>query len=229
MTKFVRVIDTEKCMGCRACVAACQVENFSDSDSQWNVMNEHEIGSYPNTSKAFVTMGCMHCEDAPCIRVCDEIGAHAITKNEYGVVLIDYDKCISCGYCAPACPYGVPKFPEKTGDGLYPIEKTAYDKIPVIDKSPLHVKQENKAQKCTFCWHRLEKAIDAGKIDRIGKDPEYTPACDVVCSVNARAFGDIDDPNSEVSKLIGEKKAAQLKKEYGTGPQVFYVLEGGDY
>lgn len=84
-------------------------------------------------------------------------------------------------------------------------------------------------EKCTFCWHRIEKAIEEGKTHLIGKDPEYTPACDVVCPVRARHFGDINDPNSEVSKIIAKKKATQLKKEYGTRPQVYYVLEGGDY
>lgn len=229
MAKFVRLIDMERCMGCKACLAACYVENHLTPDAPWNVMLEHEVGSYPNTGKVFATMNCMHCEDAPCMKVCDEIGVHAITKNEYGVVLIDYDKCIGCKYCVATCPYGVPQFNDETAQ-LYPgQEKTPYEEIPSGDRHPTHRKRADVVEKCTFCWHKLEKAVNDGKVDRVGKDQAYTPSCDLVCPVNARFFGDIEDPDSEVSKMIGKKKATQLKKEFGTRPQVYYVLEGGDY
>jgi Fe-S-cluster-containing dehydrogenase component len=215
-------------MGCRSCIAACHVENHYTADAPWNVMIEHEVGRYPNVTTVFATMACMHCENPPCEKVCHDVGAHAISKNELGVVLIDYDKCIGCEYCSAVCPYGVPQYTEKT-DPLYADEPTPYDLIPADDRHAVHRKQERTVQKCTFCWHKLEKAVDAGKVDRIGKDPEFTPSCDLVCPVNARVFGDIDDPDSEVSKTIGKKKAAQLKKEYGTAPQVYYVNEGGDF
>lgn len=229
MTKFARLIDMQRCMGCRACVAACHVENHLTPGSPWNVMIEHEVGKYPNPRTVFATMSCMHCEDAPCKRVCDDIGVKAISKNEFGIVLVDYEKCIGCKYCSAVCPYGVPQYNDKVG-GLYPDgNKSAYEAIPAADRHPTHRKRAKTVEKCTFCWHKLEKAVKAGKVDRIGKDPEYTPSCDVVCPVEARFFGDLDDPNSEVSKRIGAKKATQLKKEFGTRPQVYYVLEGGDY
>jgi Fe-S-cluster-containing dehydrogenase component len=82
-------------------------------------------------------------------------------------------------------------------------------------------------EKCTFCTHKLEKAVADGKVDRIGKDQEYTPTCDLVCPVQARMFGDLDDPSSEVAKRIKETKAVQLLTKFGTGPQVYYVLEQG--
>lgn len=229
MAKFVRLIDMERCMGCRSCVAACSVENFLTPDAPWNVMIEREVGSYPNTRTVFSTMNCMHCEDPPCQLVCDAIGVKAISKNEFGVVLIDYDKCIGCQYCSAVCPYGVPQYNNEVA-GLYPGEqKTAYEMLPYTERHPTHRKKEHVVEKCTFCWHKLEKAVNAGKTDRIGKDPEYTPSCDVVCPVNARLFGDIDDPTSAVAQRIGSKKATQLKKEFGTRPQVYYVLDGGDY
>ena len=229
MAKFVRLIDMERCMGCRACIAACHVENFLTPDSPWNVMIEREVGSYPNTRTIFTTMNCMHCEDPPCQLVCDAIGVKAISKNEFGVVLIDYDKCIGCQYCAAVCPYGVPQYNNEIAT-LYPDEqKSPYEMISYAERHPTHRKKEHVVEKCTFCWHKLEKAVDAGKTDRIGKDPEYTPSCDVVCPVNARLFGDIEDSSSTVAQKIGSKKATQLKKEFGTRPQVYYVLEGGDY
>lgn len=227
--KLVRVIDTKRCMGCRSCVAACAVENHFTPGAPWNVMIESEGGTYPNVYRTFVTMNCMHCEKPSCKVACDKAGFKAISKNALGVVLIDYDKCSGCGYCAAVCPYGVPQVNEKLAP-LYPADQpaTPYETIPAADRHWTHRKKARTAEKCTFCFHKLEKAVQDGKTDRIGKDPQYTPACDLVCPVDARAFGDLDDPQSTVAKLIGTRKAAQLKREYGTRPQVYYVLEGGE-
>ena len=227
--KLVRVIDTTRCIGCRACVAACMNENFYIEGNPWNFVVEYETGRYPNVRRIFVPMNCMHCEEPPCKKACDAIGVHAISKNEYGVVLYHYEKCIGCRYCIAVCPYGAPQYIEKVTPIFPDGQKTPYDEIPEENRHWTHRKKPNTAEKCTFCWHRIEKAIKEGKTNLIGKDPEYTPACDVVCPVRARHFGDLDDPNSEVSKLIASKKATQLKKEAGTRPQVYYILEGGDY
>jgi phenylacetyl-CoA:acceptor oxidoreductase 27-kDa subunit len=227
--KLVRLIDTKRCMGCRSCVAACAVENHFTPDAPWNVMMEYELGSYPNVRMVFNTMNCMHCESPSCKLVCDAIKVSAISKNELGVVLIDYDKCIGCKYCAAVCPYGVPQVEAKLKP-LYPGQQpTPYEQIPASERHPLHRKQAKKAEKCTFCWHKLEKAVQAGKTDQIGKTPEYTPSCDLVCPTGARLFGDIDDPSSEVAKKVAQTRATQIKKEFGTRPQVYYALEGGDY
>lgn len=227
MTKFVRLIDTKRCMGCRSCVAACAVENYFTPEAPWNAMVEYEVGTYPKVKKVFNTMNCMHCEQPACKAVCDAKGAKAITKNQYGVVLIDYEKCNGCGNCAAVCPYGVPQL-NKSLQELNPGKgKVGAEQIAYTDRHPTHRKKANVVEKCTFCWHKLEKAIADGKMDRIGKDHEYTPTCDLVCPVQARLFGDGDDPNSEVSKRIRATKAVQLKTQFGTGPQVYYVLEEG--
>ncbi len=227
--KLVRVIDTKRCIGCRACVAACMVENFYNPGDPWNFVVEYEQGEFPNVRRVFVPMNCMHCENPPCQKACDYVGAHAIYKNEFGVVLIDYDKCIGCRYCIAVCPYGAPQYVEKL-EPLFPNESfTPYERIPEENRHEVHRFRPNIVTKCTFCWHRIEKAIKENKEHLIGVHPEYTPACDLVCPVDARFFGDIENPDSKVAKIVGEKKAAQLKKEFGTRPQVYYILEGGDY
>jgi Fe-S-cluster-containing dehydrogenase component len=227
MTKFVRLIDQKRCMGCRACLAACATENYFTPDAQWNSMLEYEVGTYPSVKKIYNTLGCMHCERPSCKVACDSVGAKAISKNQFGVVLIDYNKCIGCGYCMAVCPYGVPHLNREV-NALYPGKgKNGAENIAHADRHPTHRKKAKTAEKCTFCTHKLEQAVADGKTDRIGKDQAYTPACDIVCPTQARVFGDIDDPNSEVSKRIKATGATQLRKHFGNHPQVYYALDEG--
>lgn len=219
MSKYGMVIDLKRCFGCRACVAACKTENMVQRGNYWNFVLEYEQGKYPNVRRIFTPMNCMHCEEPACMKACPE---KAISKNKYGVVLIDYDRCKGRKYCIAACPYGVIHFigKEKT---FYPDgQKIPYETLPAEARHPLHRKKPGIAEKCTLCWHRIEKALNEGK--KPGSDYDTSPACIKVCPANARYFGDLDDPNSEVSRLIAEKRAVQLKKEYGTRPRVYYIL-----
>jgi phenylacetyl-CoA:acceptor oxidoreductase 27-kDa subunit len=227
MTKFARLIDTKRCIGCRSCVAACAVENYYTPDAAWNVMIEYEIGTYPKVTKQYNTMGCMHCENAPCKAACDAAGYKAISRNAYGVVLVDYDKCTGCGDCVAVCPYGVPQLNKEVRDLVPGKGKIGAEQIAAKDRHPTHRKKAKVVEKCTFCWHKLEKAIADNRTAEIGTNPDYTPACDLVCPVSARVFGDIDDANSAVAKRVKETKAVTMKKEFGTGAQVYYVLPEG--
>jgi Fe-S-cluster-containing dehydrogenase component len=225
--KLGRLIDLKRCMGCRSCVSACAVENHFTPEAPWNVMIEYEVGTYPKVKKIFNTMGCMHCEHPACKAACDYIGVKAITKNEFGVVLINYDKCIGCGYCASTCPYGVPQYNESVkalSPGNGPLGDEA---VPMAERHPTHRKKAKTVEKCTFCAHKLDQAVADGKVDRIGKDQQYTPSCDLVCPVQARMFGDIGDPDSDISRKIRETNAVQLLKKFGTAPQVYYVMDEG--
>lgn len=227
MAKFARVIDSKSCMGCQSCVSACMMENHCTSGTSWNTMLEFESGKYPKTKKMFITMGCMHCDKPACMAACKKVGANAITKKEDGAVLIDYNKCIGCRECEAVCPYGVPRYNEKITP-LYPGTKgTEYESMSDEYRHPTHRKKANTVEKCTFCRHKIEQAIKDGKTDEIGDNPEYTPTCDVVCPVRARTFGDVDNPDSKVSTILKSRKAVQIKKEFGTGPQVHYLLEEG--
>jgi Fe-S-cluster-containing dehydrogenase component len=202
------------------------VENFYQPKTPWIFVIEREIGTYPNVSRNFTPMNCMHCENPPCKNTCDNIQVNAITKNEYGIVLVDAEKCIGCKYCIAVCPYGAMQYISELKT-LYPEDSTPYENINPENKHSVHRKKNKTVEKCTLCWHRIEKAIEDGK--RPGDDQESTPACVINCPVKARIFGDLDDPNSEISKLISKKRATKLKREYGTNPQVYHVLEGGEY
>ncbi len=218
MAKYGLVIDLVKCTGCRGCVAACKLENMVQKGNYWNFVIEYEEGIYPNVKRIFVPMNCMHCENPPCMKACPE---KAITKNEYGIVLIDYDKCKGRRYCIAACPYGVIHYigEEKT---FFPKEKSPYETLPLEAKHPLHRKKPGIVEKCTLCWHRTEKALKEGK--KPGSDYDSSPACVPVCPAGARYFGDLDDPESEVSKLIKKRNGKRLKEEFGTKPQVYYLF-----
>lgn len=227
MTKLVRLIDQKRCMGCRACLAVCATENHFTPEAPWNVMVEYEVGTYPKVKKVYNTMNCMHCEQPACKAACDSVGAKAISKNALGVVLIDYNKCIGCGYCAAVCPYGVPQLNARVAQLAPGKGKLGAENIDYADRHPTHRKKAKTAEKCTFCAHKLDQAVADGKVDRIGKDQAYTPSCDLVCPTQARMFGDLDDPNSDISKRIKATGAKQLKTKFGTAPQVYYVLEEG--
>jgi Fe-S-cluster-containing dehydrogenase component/Ni,Fe-hydrogenase III small subunit len=200
MVRWGMVIDLRKCIGCQACTVACKAENLTPQGVFWNRVLKIESGKYPNAKRLFLSLPCMHCENPPCVAVCPTGASY---KRPDGIVMIDRDKCIGCMYCIGACPYGVrtyidevkPYFPNA---GLSQIEqyRNAEHKRGVVEK-------------CTFCVDRVENGLQ--------------PACVQTCPPGARYFGNLDDPESEVSKAIKTGKAVQLLRESGTNPSVYYI------
>jgi len=208
------VIDLTKCVGCYACVLACKQEHFLPPGIFWGRVLTGESGTYPAVTKELLPVLCNHCQEAPCQQVCP---TGATTQREDGVVYVDYNKCMGCRYCVIACPYQNRSFysEEKEyfpGKGYTPRELIGRMLYPL---------QVGTAIKCNFCLERIDRGLTKGL--KPGIDREATPACVNACLTGARVFGDLDDPESEVSRLIRERKGFQLHPEFGTDPSVYYI------
>jgi phenylacetyl-CoA:acceptor oxidoreductase 27-kDa subunit len=215
MPRWGMVIDMRRCIGCYSCVVGCRQEHFVPRDIYFNRVLLMEQGNYPTIRKVIMPVQCNHCKDPACVKACP---TGASTQREDGLVLVDADKCVGCEYCAVACPYqqrtlyADGKSEYFPGQGLTPYEKLGKELFPY---------QAGTVLKCTFCVERVDAGIKKGL--KPGIDREATPACVVICPTRTRTFGDLDDPMSEVSRLIQEKKAKQLHSEFGTNPSIYYI------
>jgi phenylacetyl-CoA:acceptor oxidoreductase 27-kDa subunit len=215
MARWGMVIDLKKCVNCYACMIACKQEHFLPPDVFWNRLLTSEAGEYPRVRKLFYPVLCNHCKDAACVEVCP---SGASSSRPDGIVTIDADKCTGCQYCVIACPYQQRTFYGDDHKEYFPGQGLTELEIIGKDIYPL---QEGTVIKCNFCQERIDAGLKKGL--KPGKDREATPACVNTCMVNARHFGDLDDPGSLVSELINRRKGYQLHPEWGTDPAVYYV------
>lgn len=205
--QYGMIIDLKKCMGCQACATSCRLSNNLPKGNWWSrVLTsggdfvDTAAGDYPANLMQHVSVACQHCGNPACIKMCP-VGA-TFKDTETGIVRQDYDKCIGCRMCMSACPY--------TGVRLFNWEEPQYAVgFPVgdTDASP---HQKHTVEKCTLCGNRLAKGL--------------RPKCVEACPGRARYFGDFDDPESEVSLLITDRKYIQLLPERGTNPSVYYLV-----
>ena len=207
------VIDLRKCVGCQTCTAACKHANATPPGVQWRQVLDMEQGEFPDVKRTFVPVGCMHCADPPCMHVCPST---ATKQRDDGLVTIDYDLCIGCGACAVACPYQA-RHITKRAEFAYGGEPMANELMQFDEK------RINVATKCTFCVDRIDLAKEKGLTP--GVDPEVTPACVNSCIADALHFGDKDDPDSNVSKMIAETENFRMHEELGTDPGVYYIWD----
>lgn len=209
MPRWAMVIDLDKCTSCQACTIACRMENnvpfagkeLADADRAitWNEVLVHVEGEYPNVKASVIVRPCFHCEHPPCTKVCP---VNATYKDEdSGLVLQRYDRCIGCRYCAVACPYGARYFNWYQPEWPPGTERYQNPDVPLRPKGVV--------EKCLYCVHRLP-----------------VPACVQACSSGARYFGDLDDPDSEVSQLARSPRAVRLLEDLGTEPNCIYLKEG---
>lgn len=199
--RYGMVLDVNRCVGCNACSVACKQEHATPPGVLYSRVLTIEHGAYPNTRLSFMPILCMHCDEPPCEAVCP---TGATQKQENGIVTVDADKCIGCRSCMVACPYNARYFNFEKSAGYFPeMGLTAYEE----ELGGSHA--AGVVGKCNFCIDRVE----AGEV----------PACVATCPAGARFFGDLDDPNSAVSRLLAAHNGVQLNPELGTHPSVFYI------
>ncbi|HET7318799.1 MAG TPA: 4Fe-4S dicluster domain-containing protein [Nitrospirota bacterium] len=148
---------------------------------------------------------CNHCENPPCVRVCPTKATFKLTN---GITMQDMHRCIGCRFCMAACPYGSRSF-----NWIDPRAAKALK--PEFENKEYPCRTKGVVEKCTFCSERLQ----AGKI----------PACVEAAPKGAMFFGDIEDPNSEVRKIVTSQLTVRRKPELGTGPAVYYLIGGSEH
>jgi molybdopterin-containing oxidoreductase family iron-sulfur binding subunit len=209
--RWAMVVDIEKCKDdCTDCIAAChRVHNVPDfgnpkDEVKW-IWHEDYEHAFPGREHEYVAESlkhkplmvlCNHCDNPPCVRVCP---VQATWKREDGIVMMDFHRCIGCRCCMAACPYGSRSFNWRDPR---PHIKETNPEFPTRTKGV--------AEKCNFCAERLAVGL--------------MPACVEACKHQALVFGDLEDPDSKVRRLLRRNYTIQRKPELGTRPQVYYIV-----
>lgn len=193
------VIDLKKCIGCHTCTLACKVKNGTGPGIFWNFVIDQEKGVYPDLKRQFIPRPCMHCLNAPCIEVCPTKASY---KTEEGIVQIEERKCVGCKQCLIACPYGA-RYLNEGKRGYYTGQLTPAEEILIRRKTA------GVVEKCDFCAREVAEGRE--------------PFCVITCPLRARVFGDLNDPESEVVRLISSRGGFNLLEELKTEPAVFYL------
>lgn len=191
MTQLALVIDLNVCVGCHACVTSCKEWNTSGSAGPlcdenpygadptgtfFNRVQTFEVGQYPNTETVHFPKSCLHCEDPPCVPVCPT-GASYKRKQD-GIVLVDYDKCIGCKYCAWACPYGAREIDEKQQvmkKCTLCVDRIYDTTLPEADRKPACVMACPTSARLFGDVHDAESAVSRAIRENAGYDlmPEW--------------------------------------------------------
>lgn len=216
--EFVYALNLSRCIGCRKCVHACVEENNQSREPEIQYIRvlemprgtmDMEKGNHhydnptvPDENHFYMPVQCHQCANPPCVKVCP---VEATWQDPDGITVIDYDWCIGCRYCEAACPYWARRFnftkPRLDAEHVNP--DMAY-----LSNRP---RPKGVVEKCTYCLHRTRE----GKL----------PACLEVCPTGARKFGNVLDPDSEVSQILKTKRVFVLKEEVGTLPRFFYYFD----
>ena len=194
------LIDSSKCAaGCDACVRGCNEEHGisstgnDDTDAQW--IRKIDLKDNLTGQLSSLPMMCQHCDSAPCVDVCP---TGASFKRADGVVLVNKHTCIGCRYCVMACPYKARSFIHE----------------PLTDQKSWAPRGQGTVESCTLCVHRIDE------------DNEQQPACAVACTDEAHSailFGDLNDPNSDISKAMVERQGLQVRSDFDLNTGVRYT------
>jgi molybdopterin-containing oxidoreductase family iron-sulfur binding subunit len=200
--KWGMVIDLNKCLlDCDECVKACRQENniacTEDKKRDVHLIRKVKIErEYPvHSGEKSVLLLCNHCDDPPCAQACP---VQATYKRDDGIVIVDHHRCIGCRYCMISCPYNARYFNYRENS---------------IWSNKNHPKSSHGVpESCDFCAHLL----------RLGKKPACVAACEGI-GIGAITFGDLNSPDSDISRLIANNTAKGIREDLGTKPKVYYI------
>jgi molybdopterin-containing oxidoreductase family iron-sulfur binding subunit len=225
--KWGMAIDLSACTGCASCQIACQSENnvavvgpeqvARGRTMHWLHSDVYYVGSAENPQVAHSLGLCQQCDDAPCESVCP---VAATVHSDDGLNEQIYNRCIGVRYCAANCPYLSRRF------NFFDYTSFIEEPLDLAFNPEVTVRPRGVMEKCTFCVQRIRNGVQVAKDEgRPVRDGEIRPACAVACPADAIVFGDLEDPDSRVSKLSRSNRGSRYLEELGIRPSITYLTE----